>query len=200
MYTLINGSPKPRYSNSEYFLNLISNNLENFCTFDLKKGELDKIVSNIQKSNIIILAFPLYVDSPTSIVLKFLDYIYDKKINLEDKQLYVVINCGFREGSQNITALNIIKRWCDKVNISYCGSLLIGAGEIVGKKHYRFICREALKKLNHFSKVIKKGEKCDDLVTTMDILNNKIYCFLANRNWSKSGKKNNLTIEDIKIK
>ena len=47
------------------------------------------------------------------------------------KLIYCIINCGFREGEQNITALNIVKNWCDKVLIEYSGSILIGAGEVI---------------------------------------------------------------------
>ena len=53
------------------------------------------ILNNVDISEIIILAFPLYVDSPNTITLKFLDYIYDNQINLANKSIYVIINCGF---------------------------------------------------------------------------------------------------------
>ena len=200
MYTLINGSPKLFSSNSEYFLNIISNDLDNFFKLDLKKDKYDVAINNIKKSDVLVLAFPLYIDSPPSNVLEFLDYLYDEKINVENKSLYIIINCGFREGEQNITGLNIIKRWCEKKKILYKGSILIGAGEIVGKKQYKYICHKALKQLYNFRTFIKEKEKCGDLITTMDFFNNKIYCFLANYNWSKKGKMNGLNKVKIKIK
>ncbi len=200
MYTLINGSPKPISSNSEYFLDIISNDLDDFFKLDLKKDKYDIAVNDIKNSDVIFLAFPLYVDSPPSTVLKFLDCLYDEKINVENKSLYTIINCGFREGEQNITALNIIKRWCEKKKILYKGSILIGAGEIVGKKQYKYICRKALKKLHEFGSFIKNKERCNDLITTMDFLNNQIYCFLANYNWSKKGKANGLSKIKMKTK
>ena len=200
MYTLINGSPKLFSSNSEYFLDIISNDLDDFFKLDLKKDKYDSIISNIKNSDVLVLAFPLYVDSPPSIVLNFLDYLYDERIDVNNKSLYVIINCGFREGEQNITGLNIIKRWCEKKKILYKGSILIGAGEIVGKKQYKYICRKALKKLYEFRSLIKKKEQCSDSITTMDFLNNQTYCFLANYNWSKKGKKNGLNKIKMKIK
>mgnify|MGYP003299878163 CR=1 FL=1 len=110
MYTIINGSPKVINSNSSYFINIIAKNLDEYNIFELKKGNYNSIIESINKSKTIILAFPLYVDSPTSITLSFLDYIIDNKISLKKKNIYTIINCGFREGEQNITALNIIKR------------------------------------------------------------------------------------------
>lgn len=113
------------------------------------------------------------------------------------KTNYFIINCGFREGKQNITALNIVKLLCEKVGAKYYGSILIGSGEIVGKNKYRFISRKALNDLNKFTKKIKLKEKSKEIITTMDILNNSLYCFLANLSWTKRGKKNKLTKEEI---
>ena len=198
MYTIMNGSPKVINSNSSYFVNMITKNLDEYNVFELKDGNYNNIIDSIGKSKTIILAFPLYVDSPTSITLAFLDYIVDNEITLKDKSIYTIINCGFREGEQNVTALNIIKRWCEKVEAIYKGSILIGAGEVVGKKKYRFISNKVLKNLKEFSNVIKEGKE-KEMITTMDLLNDKIYCMLANLSWNKKGKINNLTKKELKF-
>ena len=203
MYTLINGSQKNQVSNSRYFLDYISNYLDDYTTYDLKHSKFEDIINSIIKSNTIVLAFPLYVDSPNTITLKLLDYIYDNKIDLSNKKLYVIINCGFREGIHNITALNIIKNWANKVKIEYTGSILIGAGEIVGKEEYSYITSIATNKLKKFSKCIKDNKdnkECNDIITTMDLLTNRVYCMFANHSWTKKGKINNLTKKDLKIK
>lgn len=200
MYTLINGSPKPCGSNSSYFLKTISSYLNDYNFFELKKNKYEEILSSIYKSDVIVFAFPLYVDSPTSIMLNFLDYIIDENINISGKSIYVVINCGFREGEQNITAINIIKRWCEKVNAIFCSSILIGAGEIVGKKKYKYISLSANKNIKKFAKIIKSNQKHDDIITTMDLLNNEMYCYLANKSWCKRGKENKLSNTELRIK
>lgn len=198
MYTIMNGSPKVINSNSSYFVNIITKKLDEYNVFELKDGNYNNIIDSIGKSKTIILAFPLYVDSPTSITLSFLDYIIDNKVSLKDKSIYTIINCGFREGEQNVTALNIIKRWCEKVKATYKGSILIGAGEIVGKKKYKFISNKVLKDLKEFSNIIKEN-KTKEIVTTMNLLNDKIYCMLANLSWNKKGRINNLTKKELKI-
>lgn len=194
----MNGSPKVINSNSSYFVNMITKKLDEYNVFELKDGNYNNIIDSIGKSKTIILAFPLYVDSPTSITLSFLDYIIDNKVSLKDKSIYTIINCGFREGEQNVTALNIIKRWCEKVKATYKGSILIGAGEIVGKKKYKFISNKVLKDLKEFSNIIKEN-KTKEIVTTMNLLNDKIYCMLANLSWNKKGRINNLTKKELKI-
>ena len=199
MHTLINGSQKTKDSNSLYFLNYISKYLDEYNLFDLKKANYNNILDSINISNSVVLAFPLYVDCPTSLILKFLDYIYDNNINLDNKNIYVIINCGFREGYQNINALNIIKRWCEKVKARYSGAILIGAGEIVGNSHYKFITKKAHKKLHEFSVDISNNSLSKVFITSMDLLNNRFYIMLANYSWTKDGKRNKLTTEDINI-
>ena len=121
--------------------------------------------------------------------------MYDN--NIGNKDLYVIINCGFKEGEHCITALNIIKNWCNKLNINYKGSILIGAGEIVGKPEYKFITRKARKKLKEFSLYIKDKKRSNDIITSMDLLNNRTYCFLANKKKKKKAKRNKLSKNDI---
>ena len=199
MYTLINGSQKNHKSNSRYFLDYISKYLDDYTIYDLKYDDFNNIVDSIINTDTIIIAFPLYVDSPNSLTLKLLDYIYDTNIDLSNKKLYVIINCGFREGIHNITALNIIKNWASKVNIEYSGSILIGAGEIVGKEKYSYITSIARNKFKKFSKCIKVNKNKKDIITTIDLLTNRLYCMFANSSWTKKGKINNLTKDDLKI-
>ena len=200
MYTLINGSPKYINSNSLYFLNIISKYLDKSSIFNLKNDDYEKIITSIKSSHTIVLAFPLYVDSPTSITLEFMDYLFDNEINLKNKKIFVIINCGFREGQQNITALNIVKNWCLKMNVIYKGAILIGAGEIVGKRKYKLVSKKALKNLFYFGSAISNDKNTGDIITTMDYLDNKTYVFLANRNWNKKSKANGLTLELVRKK
>ena len=195
MYTLINGSSKVGLSNSGYFLNYISDYLDKYIIYNIKRDNFEDIIKSINMSDTIVLAFPLYVDSPNTYTLKLLDYMYEN--NIGNKDLYVIINCGFREGEHCITALNIIKNWCNKLNINYKGAILIGAGEIVGKPEYKFITRKARGKLKEFSLCIKGKKRSNDIITSMDLLGNKTYSFLANKSWTKKAKKNKLTKNDI---
>lgn len=200
MYTLISGSPKPIGSNSLYFLKNICSSIDEYKTHELKNRNYDEILEDIKLSDVVVLAFPLYVDCPTSITLDFFDYIVDNEIKVKDKLIYVVINCGFREGEQNITAINVVKRWCDKVGARYNGSIMIGAGEVVGKRKFKFISRKALKRVKEFSRMIQSKEKSADIITTMDLIGNKWYCHMANLSWKKNCKKNRLTNSEIRVK
>ena len=72
---MIDGSPKVSKSNSEYFLSILSNFIESkdIVKYRLsKKLDYEKIISNIKNIDILVIAFPLYVDSLPSHVLDFL--------------------------------------------------------------------------------------------------------------------------------
>lgn len=199
MYTLINGSGKLKNSNSEYFLRYISNGLEKCNYFNLRNSNYKEIILSIKKSDSIVLAFPLYADSPSSLTLSLLDYLYDSKIDI-NANLYVIINCGFREPEHNITALNIIKNWCKKMNISFYGSVLIGTGEVAGDSKYRFISKKIFKDLDDLKYCIKNNEKMGDRIHTVSLLNNFMFCTIAKHNWNKQAKTNHLKVKDIKRK
>lgn len=189
MYTLINGSHRNNDANTYYFLNILKDYLSDCTLYNLTNNNYNEILKNIMEKETIILAFPLYVDSPPSKVVAFLDYFYDNNIVL-NKKLYVIINCGFKEAKHNITALNIIKNWANKQGITYQGSLLIGSGEIIGKKKHKIISSKALKKLKRFSICIMNNKKTNDEETTINYLNNYLFCIIGNIFWKRKIKKN----------
>lgn len=199
MFTLINGSPRNNRSNSKYFLSFIEQKLDNYNLFYINKDKFCTILDSIRISDAIVFSFPLYVDSEPSSLLSFMDYIIDNNIDISNKKVYAVVNCGFLEGEQNITAIEIIKRWCYKTNTIYSGSILIGAGEIVGKKKYQLITKKALKKLNIFAENVLNQKEFDDIITTMSFMNPRLYCTLANISWSKNGRKNGLSNDELRM-
>lgn len=199
MFTLINGSPRNNKSNSKYFLSFIEQKLDNYNLFYINKDKFCTILDSISISDVIVFSFPLYVDSEPSSLLSFMDYVIDNNIDISNKKVYIVVNCGFLEGEQNITAIEIIKRWCYKTNTIYNGSILIGAGEIVGKKKYQLITKKALKEINIFAENVLNQKKLDDIITTMSFMNPRLYCILANISWAKNGRKNGLSNDELRM-
>lgn len=87
--------------------------------------------AKIAGSDVLVLVFPLYVDSIPSQLLQFL-------INLEglndlnhDMMVYCIVNNGFFEGTQNYIALQQMKNWCAAANLNWGQGVGIGAGEML---------------------------------------------------------------------
>ncbi len=197
MFTLINGSSKMKESNSQTFLNYILKDLDLCKVYSLKKDKFEDIARNIKLSEAIVIAFPLYVDAPNSLTLSFLEYLIDNKVRIENKKVYTIINCGFREGKHNLVAANIIRLWCNKVKAIYSGSILIGAGEIVGKSKCKIISKDVLTKLKKFAFIVNRNDTFNDCITTAGLLNNKMFMIIANISWYKTCKSNGLTKKEI---
>jgi hypothetical protein len=126
--------------------------------------EKEHLLSSINRSDILILTFPLYVDSLPSLVTKALEMISERRKSIENprKHHFVAIaNNGFPEAHQNDTALAICRRFARETGMEWAGSLGVGGGEGI-----RFIVRlfgnRPLEKLGFFS---KKERNALDLIT-----------------------------------
>lgn len=190
MKLYINGSPKLTNSNSNYFLNKLSPKDKIKFVY---KDKFSEILKSIKKIDTIILAFPLYVDGPPNKVIELFEYIKNNKINIKNKKIYTIINCGFWEAKQNRTASLIVEDFAINNGAKYMGSFNIGAGEIIGKcdkkKIYRLVSLSFLIKIRKFKARINKGKKVT-LETTIRPMTKRLYVYLANCSWKKQMIKN----------
>jgi len=136
--SLINGSQKTGESNSGIILERLNDLIKE--KHDVKTYKIYQNIFNnemfmdIILGEIIVLAFPLYVDSIPSHTLKMLKEMETliKKEQPKDLIIYVIINNGFYEGKQNHIAFEIIKNWCEHSGIKFGGGIGQGAGEMLG--------------------------------------------------------------------
>lgn len=186
MILYINGSPKLKNSNSEYFLNLISKSKDKVYLY---KDNFEAI--NFENYSTIVLSFPLYLDSPPSKVIELMEYIIDFAIDISNKNIYVICNCGFLEPLHNFSALQVIENFCIKNRALYKGYLAIGAGEIIGKsgriKIYKVVSLPFILKIKKFKKSIENS-KVIYLHTTIHPMTKNLYIKLANKSWNKKIK------------
>ena len=98
---IINGSPKTGKSISElligYLMQFIKGN--EVVTYNICKTGFSKIqFSQIQNSDVLIFAFPLYIDSINSCLLRFLAWLEKRGFENNNIVVYCIINNGFYEG------------------------------------------------------------------------------------------------------
>jgi len=101
---------------------------------DREEGQID-LCSAMDRSDLIILAFPLYIDSLPYLVTKALEVIASHKKRSQVKKpqrIFVIINNGFPEYRQNALALAICRCFADQCGYSWLGALALGAGEALG--------------------------------------------------------------------
>ncbi|MCD4743529.1 MAG: NAD(P)H-dependent oxidoreductase [Desulfobacteraceae bacterium] len=99
-----------------------------------EKGQLE-LCAAIDRSDLIILAFPLYIDSLPFLVTKALEVIANHLTKTERNKpqgIFTIINNGFPEFYQNALALGICCCFAEQCNIAWAGYLAAGAGEGLG--------------------------------------------------------------------
>lgn len=132
--SMINGSPKAGNSISglllEYLMPFMEGN--EVAIYDVCKADFSVIqFSQILSSEVLIFAFPLYVDSINSCLLRFLAALENRGFRNDNIVVYCMINNGFYEGWQNRVAAEIMQNWCKAAGLTYGQTLGIGAGEML---------------------------------------------------------------------
>lgn len=200
MITYINCSPRCTKANSDKFLDVVMQHVdEDFSKICLYNLSLDDVYKKIKEAECIVLAFPLYVDGIPSRLLSLIEYMDKKNYKLYGKNIYVIVNCGFLEPKHNDIAIDMLKNWCTKNYGSFMGAISIGAGEVLGAKNtnalYKLICKGQTKSLCKFGEDINKRKTRCRAATLSKVVSIKTYCICANINWDKQMTKNNVKQE-----
>lgn len=132
---LLNGSPKRKFRDSEYFLNLLKLRLTG-CSWEERKigGPANdaEIFAEFTKADAVVFAMPVYLDAVPSHVLRFLREA--EKFCRENNcrfRVYGIANCGFFEGKQTRNLMNVMSCWCGRAGVEWSGGIGIGAGEML---------------------------------------------------------------------
>jgi len=131
----INGSPKMKDSASGCILQELKDFLEQdgniISEYYFTKPQLsEKEIEQLTECNVLVFAFPLYVDGIPSHLLNCLIQLEKifATINRKDINVYSLVNCGFYEGHQNKLAIEMMENWCSKAGLKWGQGVAIGAG------------------------------------------------------------------------
>ena len=84
-------------------------------------------LEKLDRADLVVLAFPLYVDSLPAPVIAALEKIAAHRN--ASQRFAAIANCGFPEASHNDTALAICEEFAAQTGMTWLGSLSLGAGE-----------------------------------------------------------------------
>jgi len=205
---LLIGSPRGTNSTSESLGMYLCNRLDKE-KFNINKGythrlvlreeKYNKFCDMIEKSDLIILSFPLYVDhlpAPLIKVLEILDENKDKIKNLSQKSLIAISNSGFPESSQIDLAMKICKNFANEMEFQWKGELQFGGGEVIHGRDLEDVGKitENLKKgLKMAAKEISSGslisQEAKDFVSQKTVPKGMFKLF-ANLGWRFRAMKN----------
>lgn len=186
MILFINASPKMKNSNSDYFINLleIKEKIVNY----IYKDKYEDIKKNIYKADKIVFVYPTYIDTIPSKLINFIENYNDNFIN---KNIYLIVNCGFLETKNNELGIKFMKNYIEEKKGIFKGYLSIGSGEVIGickkNKYLKFLCHDFFKKIKLFSKSISIGKNIR-LKTNIKLFNKKLFCLICNHYFKKTIK------------
>lgn len=136
---LLVGSPRTRRSTSNslgsyLFAQLDARHVQTETVFIhtvlRSKEKLQALLDAVDAADLVLLAFPLYVDSLPAPAIETLERIAAHRQGQITRKLFAAIaNCGFPEAHHNDTALAICATFARQAGFDWAGSLSLGAGE-----------------------------------------------------------------------
>jgi multimeric flavodoxin WrbA len=100
----------------------------------LKGAGEASLLAPFDRADLILLAFPLYVDALPYQMTRALELIADHRLAVSvdrHQALVAIANNGFAESYQNYLALSICRRFAAAAGMSWAGGLAMGAGEAI---------------------------------------------------------------------
>ena len=137
MILMLSCSYKPKAGNTRYYLELLKNEL---AEKDVEIVELRQVLNGgfaaftekLERAEAFVMGAPLYVDGLPAQAVKLLEMLlqYDAG-RYAGKKVYVVSNLGFYEGEQTCNLFDIVRNWCERMQMVYGGGLTVGAGPMI---------------------------------------------------------------------
>lgn len=196
---LINGSPRPKGGVSGRILAALAQNLgteHHYTRYDAAAGTSAGFIEALCGSEVIVMAFPLYADGIPAHLLRLLTAA-ETSISGAAKGavLYVAVNNGFYEASQNVLALSMARLFGEKAGLVWGQGIAIGGGGMLESipltSPLMVSIRIALSKL---ADSIRSKSTVESLLTQPSIPR-RFYFMGANMNWRKLAKQNGVSLK-----
>lgn len=132
---LINGSPKFKESASSRLLGISKEvattcGVSEFVEIHFRKGDTptEEQLTQLSAADAWIFAYPLYVDGIPGHLLQVLRRLETAGMSNPNRKIYGICNCGFYEGEQNESALEVLRNWSTKCGYIWGGAVGVGGG------------------------------------------------------------------------
>lgn len=154
------------------------------------------LLNATDRANIVVLAFPTYIDSLPAAVTKALELVAEhrrRKGNFQQRFL-AIANCGFPETQHNYTALEICRLFAREAGYSWVGGLALGGGEALNGqplKEAGWRARNVVKALNVAAQAVTRDEVVPgEAVELMGkpIVPNWIYLLVGTFGWKQRAR------------
>lgn len=204
---LLVGSAKRPHSTSESLGSYLLKGLKKhgfetesmFVHRALKSDENKKrLLEAINRADLVIIAFPLYVDSLPYLLIRALELIAEhrrRKNREKIQRLMVIVNCGFPEAQHNNTALAICRQFARETGFEWAGGLSLGGGEAIhgqALSEVEGMARNVIKSLDLSVTALAEGKSVPlEAIEIMakPLIPGWMYAFIGGLGWKNQAKK-----------
>jgi hypothetical protein len=206
---LLIGSPKVTRSTSEslgtYLLDKIREQgveTEKLLIAPAVKTEqgIDGLLNALDRSDLVVLAFPLYIDSLPYPVIKALELIalhWQKTGGAGKKRFIAICNCGFPEAKHTDTALAMCRQFARETGVEWAGGLGLGCGGSIDGRHLNErggMVRNVKRSLEIAAEALSRGEAVpEEAIQLMAkrLMPVWLYLLFGGSGWKRRARKNN---------
>jgi multimeric flavodoxin WrbA len=162
-----------------------------------EKGLAD-LLRALDDADLLIVAFPLYVDSLPAPVIRFMELVADRRKSRQEpkrQRFLAIANNGFPEADQNDTALAICRRFALETGLEWVGGLALGMGGVVSGRALSDLggmVRNVTKALDLTAGALADGERVPaEAVELMarPLMPIWMYTFMGNVGWIYQARK-----------
>ena len=202
------GSPRGKKSTSEslgtYLLNQLEAKGMGAKTMHILRSlrtdeEWEMLISQVNNSDIIILAFPLYVDTLPAPVIEAMELILKECKSdelFQNCRLIAIANSGFPEPEHSDIALTNCEIFCTESGIKWAGGLRIGGGEAINGRplnEIKGMIRNIIMALDLTAEALARNETVPKEaieLTSKPIVPKWLYLTAGTRRWKSKAKNN----------
>jgi hypothetical protein len=156
-----------------------------------------KMLEQVKGCDLLILAFPLYIDCLPAQLIAALELINQQRkttSNPKPQRFLTIINNGFPEASQNATAVAICRQFASEADMNWAGGLSLGGGGAINGAKIEdtgFRGRNAKKALEATAADLLLGKTVSTEAAALmakQAIPRWLFLWFANREWKHHAK------------
>lgn len=162
----------------------------------------DALLTAVDRSDLVVLAAPVYADSIPGPAVKALESIARRRAAvraIKPKRFCALIASGYPDASECDTALSVCRIFARQCSLVWAGGLATGAGELLSGKPLtvnRVLARNAMRAINISAKALASGEAVPYRAAVMmarPVLPPALYVWLAHVGFFRAARRHDAT-------
>lgn len=170
---------------------------ERYACRDVTTSEgLTDLLAEMERSDLSILSFPTYVDSPPAAVMRVMETMHGRI--KRGGALLAMANCGFIGSGNNTSSLSICRLFARDIGWEWRGGLSLGGGNVLAGRALQDaggVARNVRRALDQAVSALAEGKAVPQGAIDLmgrNIVPTLLYNITANRAWDRAARKNNV--------